>query len=93
MDIPAAAREKSDKGAEAFVRFFMQQAAAAWTIPDATLIEQQSDPDNCSACRDLAKVARSLEAPRSSDMTCPLRRVAILQRLGGYSVRRSGGGV
>jgi len=61
VEIPAAAREKSDKGAEAFVRFFMQQAAKAWTEPNARLIEAHAT-DNCGACRDLADVARSLEA-------------------------------
>ena len=31
VDIPAAAREKSDKGAEAFVRYFFDQVNLAWT--------------------------------------------------------------
>jgi hypothetical protein len=61
VDIPAAAREKSDKGAEAFVRYFMGQAASAWTVPDPVLIERHATK-NCSACRDLAKVATSLKA-------------------------------
>ena len=32
--IPAAARVKSDKGAEAFVRYFFDQVNVAWTTPD-----------------------------------------------------------
>ncbi len=31
VDIPAAARVKSDKGAEAFVRYFFDQVNTAWT--------------------------------------------------------------
>lgn len=61
VEIPAAARVKSDKGAEAFVRYFMAQAAAAWMVPDPQLIEQHATKD-CSACRDLAKVANNLDA-------------------------------
>ena len=61
VDIPAAARVKSDKGAEAFVRYFMKQASRAWTVPDPMLIQQHATK-NCSACIDLAKVATSLNA-------------------------------
>ena len=59
--VPAAAREKSEKGAEAFVRYFIQQSSAAWTTPDARLIEDLSDPD-CASCRSLAKTASDLQA-------------------------------
>ena len=48
-DIPAAAREKSDKGAEAFVRYFFDQVNTAWTTPHAGLITTLSDP-NCDFC-------------------------------------------
>jgi len=60
VDIPAAARVKSDKGAEAFVRYFIEQAASAWTVPDPNLIERHATKD-CSACRDLTKVAAGLK--------------------------------
>ena len=59
-DVPAAAREKTEKGAEAFVTYFVQQSAAAWTTPNARLIENLSDPD-CASCTSLAKTASDLE--------------------------------
>ena len=34
VEIPAAAREKSEKGAEAFVRYFFDQVNVAWTKPE-----------------------------------------------------------
>jgi hypothetical protein len=59
VDIPAAAREKSDKGAEAFVRYFVGQSARAWTNADPALIESISDPD-CDSCASLASTAKKL---------------------------------
>ena len=37
VEVPAAAREKTEKGAEAFVRFFFEQVNQAWTDPDPML--------------------------------------------------------
>jgi hypothetical protein len=59
VDIPAAARVKSDKGAEAFVRYFVRQSAQAWTSADPELIETLSDPD-CDSCASLASTAKKL---------------------------------
>ena len=59
VDIPAAARAHTPKGAEAFVKFFLEQAALAWTRPDATLIMPLSDP-GCLSCKDLQKTASEL---------------------------------
>jgi hypothetical protein len=59
-DIPAAAREKSEKGAEAFVRFFVKQSALAWTTPEPALIRNLSDPD-CDSCAELARTAAALK--------------------------------
>ncbi|WP_345205699.1 DUF6318 family protein [Fodinibacter luteus] len=59
--VPAAAREKTEEGAEAFVRHFMVEASKAWTVPDPALIERHAT-DKCGACADLASVARDLEA-------------------------------
>jgi len=39
VDIPAAARVKSEKGAEAFVRYFFDQVNVAWTKPQAGLVQ------------------------------------------------------
>ena len=48
--IPAAAREQTEAGAEAFVRFFFDQFNTAWTEPRAGLIASLSDPA-CSFCK------------------------------------------
>ncbi len=57
--IPAAARVKSDKGAEAFVRYFVAESARAWTSADPSPIEVLSDPD-CDSCASLAGTAKEL---------------------------------
>ncbi|MFL6154162.1 MAG: DUF6318 family protein [Ornithinibacter sp.] len=57
--IPAAARVKSDKGAEAFVRFFVVESARAWTSANPGPIEALSDPD-CASCASLAGTAKKL---------------------------------
>ena len=49
-EIPAAAREQTEAGAEAFVRFFFDQFNIAWTEPRAGLIESLSDPE-CQFCQ------------------------------------------
>jgi uncharacterized protein DUF6318 len=47
--IPAAAREKTDAGAEAFVKYFFDQFNVAWTKPEAGLISSLSSKD-CKFC-------------------------------------------
>lgn len=47
--IPAAARENSAEGAEAFVRFFFDQYNEAWTQPRTGLISSLSDT-GCEFC-------------------------------------------
>ncbi len=48
-DVPAAAREKTDAGAEAFVEYFFDQFNVAWTKPEAGLISNLSTED-CKFC-------------------------------------------
>lgn len=81
--IPAAARIKSDKGAEAFVRYFMDQAAKAWMVPDPELIELHATKD-CSACQDLAKAARDLDTAgqRYDGPPISVRRLKVLRSSG-----------
>ncbi|MFL6165025.1 MAG: DUF6318 family protein [Ornithinibacter sp.] len=81
--IPAAARVKSDKGAEAFVRYFMDQAAQAWMLPDPRLIELHATKD-CSACQDLAKAARDLDnaGQRYDGPPVSVRRLKVLRSSG-----------
>jgi len=61
VEIPAAARVKSDKGAEAFVRYFIGESARAWTNADPAPIQSLSDPD-CDSCANLAGTAKKLHA-------------------------------
>jgi Family of unknown function (DUF6318) len=58
--IPAAARVKSDKGAEAFVRYFFDQVNQSWTTPDPKLIEANSEED-CKSCASLRSTAEELK--------------------------------
>ena len=48
-EVPAAAREKSEAGAEAFTRHFFEQFNEAWTQPREGLIASLSDPA-CEFC-------------------------------------------
>ncbi len=59
--IPAAARVKSDKGAEAFVRYFFDQVNVAWTTPDPRAIESNSE-EGCKSCASLATTAAELKS-------------------------------
>ncbi len=59
--IPPAARVKSDKGAEAFVRYFFDQVNVAWTKPDPSAIEANSEK-GCESCKSLATTASELKA-------------------------------
>ncbi len=62
-DLPAAAREHSAAGAEAFVRFFFTQANRAWSEPRAGLL-----PPLClsssKGCASLESMAASMAANR-----------------------------
>ena len=60
MGIPAAARVKSEKGAEAFVRYFFEQVNLAWTKADPELIDVNSESD-CKSCASLSDTARELQ--------------------------------
>jgi hypothetical protein len=57
--IPAAARVKSDKGAEAFVRYFFDQINASWMGPTPGLVGQVSD-QNCQFCAEVEKTTLQL---------------------------------
>ncbi|HSO65606.1 MAG TPA: DUF6318 family protein [Ornithinibacter sp.] len=75
-DLPAAAREKTEKGAEAFVAYFVQQSARAWTTPDASMIEVLSDPD-CESCASLATTASELETKGHRSKADPITLVSV----------------
>ncbi len=50
VDIPAAAREKSDKGAEAFVRYFFDQVNSRLDHPEPDLIEATATEKCSTSC-------------------------------------------
>lgn len=58
-DIPAAARKKTDAGAEAFVKYFFDQFNVAWTKPEPGLIKSLSDPE-CQFCKKTEDTAKFL---------------------------------
>ncbi|MBM6400252.1 DUF6318 family protein [Phycicoccus sonneratiae] len=57
--IPAAAREQTDAGAEAFVKFYMEQFNVAWTKPEAGLVAKFSAKD-CKFCATVETQAKWL---------------------------------
>lgn len=59
VQIPAAARAHTEAGAEAFVKFFMDQANRAWMEPNAALLPPLSDP-GCLSCKEIQRTAASL---------------------------------
>lgn len=58
-EIPKAARAHTKAGAEAFVRFFMDQVSVAWVTPQTGLIRDLGLPD-CLACASFEKTAAEL---------------------------------
>jgi hypothetical protein len=79
--IPAAAREKSEKGAEAFVRYFFDQVNVAWTAPRPGVIESLADT-SCQFCAKTAQRALELDAKGQRYATDPLN-VGALESLKG----------
>lgn len=58
--IPAAARAHTTAGAEAFARHYLAQVNRAWTIPDASLLNNLA-LSTCKSCTNYLKTAASLE--------------------------------
>lgn len=59
VQIPTAARAHTAAGAEAYLRFFMDQVSKAWTTPQTGLIRDLGLPD-CLACRSFEATAANL---------------------------------
>ena len=57
--IPPAARAHTEAGAEAFVKFFMDEVSSSWTKPEAGLISPLGEP-NCLACKSFEDTAKDL---------------------------------
>ena len=58
---PAAARERTDDGTEAFVRYFFELADYAFTKPEGGLLAPLGT-ENCKTCRRIDKEAKALFA-------------------------------
>jgi hypothetical protein len=59
VQIPEAARAHTKAGAEAFVKFYMDQANRAWVEPNATLLPALSD-SGCLSCKSIQQTAAAL---------------------------------
>lgn len=79
VDIPAAARVKSDKGAEAFVRYFFDQVNLAWTKPQAGLVGALAD-SGCQFCLKTETDAKGLVSAgeRYKSQPISIRSAAVL---------------
>jgi hypothetical protein len=60
VKLPPEATKHTEKGAEAFVKFYMDQANTAWTTPDTTLLPPLSDT-GCLSCKAIQETAVSLK--------------------------------
>lgn len=61
--LPAAAKEHTDAGAVAFVKYYLDVVNYAWTKPDPDMIEPIS-LKKCSSCGNYATVAEKLASAR-----------------------------
>lgn len=59
-EVPAAAREKTEKGAEAFVRYFFDQVNVAWVTAEPSHIRNNSERE-CKSCAALSETATELQ--------------------------------
>ena len=69
--VPVAARQHSEAGAEAFVRFYIDQLNLAWTVPDPTRLAALGDPE-CLSCASLEHTARELAAMKRRYAAAPV---------------------
>jgi hypothetical protein len=76
VGIPAAARVKSEKGAEAFVRYFFDQVNLAWTKPQAGLVQSLSD-SGCQFCLKTESDAKDLADAREHYRSDPIALKAV----------------
>jgi hypothetical protein len=71
VKLPPEATKHTEKGAEAFVRFYIDQLNEAWTRPDSKRLPPLSDPD-CIACKSLQETAVSLAQKREKYASNPV---------------------
>lgn len=70
--IPAAAREQTPAGAEAYVEYFFDQFNVAWTKPQPGLIKSLSDPA-CQFCKKTEATAARLASDKQRYKSDPAR--------------------
>lgn len=90
VPIPAAARQHTPAGAEAFVRFYIDQLNDAWTKPDSQVLPPLSDRD-CVACKSLQDTAVSLTEKKqhyASDPVTVTKVVPLQTQPGGVQLVR-----
>ncbi len=56
LNVPAAARVNTDAGAEAFVKYYVEQLNRAWTVPDPDALVPLSLP-SCKTCASFTESA------------------------------------
>lgn len=61
MKLPPEATKHTEKGAEAFVKFYLEQVNTAWTTPKADVLPPLSD-SGCISCEAFEKEAKNLVA-------------------------------
>lgn len=61
--VPAAARAHTSAGAEAFIRYYLEQVNVAWTRPDSSVLSGLATPA-CGTCANYLKTAKFLEERR-----------------------------
>ena len=71
VQLPPEARKHTPEGAEAFVRFFVEQSNEAWTKPDDSLLPPLSEK-GCLSCEALQKTAGQLVAKKQRYRTNPV---------------------
>lgn len=69
--VPAAARQKTKAGAEAFAAYFLGQVNEAWTTPDADLLEPLC-LSTSKSCEAFKQTARDLESQSQRYRTSPV---------------------
>lgn len=69
--VPLAARAHTEAGAEAFVRFYIDQLNLAWTSPNVDLVSALSEPD-CVSCARLEATAEQLVTKGQRYMSAPV---------------------
>lgn len=79
--IPSAAREKTDAGAVAFVKYFFDQLQVAWTEPRTGVISALSESD-CQFCKTTEQTAAYLVTNKQRYKSDPVD-VADLEVFGG----------